>query len=69
MFLQPNNLENYHSIQQLATKVAILRAKLNLMRMDHPERDLLVEEFATLQGQLTLARQGVRGIGEAGFTF
>ncbi|MGI4862997.1 MAG: hypothetical protein ACRYFZ_03685 [Janthinobacterium lividum] len=69
MFLQPTNPNKYDSVQQLATKVAILRGRLNLMRMDHPDRAALVTEFATLQGQLTLLREGVQHFGTLGFTF
>jgi hypothetical protein len=66
MFLQPNNPSNYDSVQQLATQVAILRSRLNMMRMDHPERDALLTEITTLQSQLMLVRQSVQAYG---FTF
>lgn len=70
MFLLPNNSENYDSTQGLATQVAILKARLSLMRLDHPDRDALLTEFTTLQGQLTLAGQRVGGaLGVVGFTF
>lgn len=69
MFLQPNTSDNYDSVQQLATQLAILRGQLTMMRLDHPDRDALLTEFTTLQGQLTLARQGVQYFGPQGFTF
>jgi hypothetical protein len=69
MFLQLNNPGNYDSTQQLATQVSILRGRLSMMRLDHPERDALLTEFTILQGQLTLAGQGVQGFPAPGFTF
>lgn len=69
MFLQLDNPANYDSTQQLATQVAILHGKLNMMRLDHPDREATLTEFTTLQAQLTLARQGVERFGPHGFTF
>ena len=70
MFLQFNNSNDYASIQQLATEVAILRGRLNMMRLDHPDRDALLTEFTTLQGQLKLVQKPLAsGFGPAGFTF
>lgn len=68
MFLLPNNSDNYDNTQEVATKVAILKAKLNMMRLDHPDRPSLLTEFTTLQAQLTL-KQGVQQFGTLGFTF
>jgi hypothetical protein len=69
MFLQSNPSDNYASTQQLQTQVAILRGRLNLMRLDHPDRAALIAEFALVQGQLTVARGGVQRFGAPGFAF
>jgi len=69
MFLQLNTPDNYASFQQLATQIAILSGRLSMMRLDHPERDALATEFATLQAQLTVAQDGVQQFRQPGFTF
>lgn len=69
MFLQSNPSDNYDSTQQLATQIAVLRGQLNMMRLDHPEREALLKEFTTLQGRLTLARTGLQGFGAPVFTY
>lgn len=69
MFLQTDNSDNYDSVQRLSTRVAILRVRLNMMRMDHPEREALLTEFATLQAQLTLARTNMQRFRLLGSTF
>jgi hypothetical protein len=68
MFLQPNTPDNYASMQQIQTQVAILRARLDRMRLDHPDRAALVTEFASVQGRLTVAREEVQRFGALGFT-
>ena len=69
MLLQLNIPNNYASLQQLASQVAILHGRLRMMRLDHPNRDGLATEFATLQAQLTVARDGVKYLGQPGSTF
>jgi hypothetical protein len=69
MLLQPNNSNNYASMQQLHTQAAILRARLDMMRLDHPDRAALVVEFASLQGQLKLSRNGIERFAAPGSTF
>ena len=68
MLLQLNPSDNYASMQQLQTQAAILRARLDMMRLDHPDRAALIAEFATAQGRLTQASDGVRGFQSPGFT-
>ncbi len=69
MFLQPNTSDNYASMKQLQTQAAILRARLDMMRLDHPDRAALVTEFALLQGQLKLSRNGIERFEVPGSTF
>lgn len=69
MFLQSNPSDNYASMQQLSTQVAILRARLGLMRLDHPDRAALLAEFTAVQGRVTVAREDVQRFGAPGFTF
>jgi len=69
MFLQTNPSDNYASMQQMHTQAAILRARLDMMRMDHPDRAALVTEFASLQGQLKLSRNGIERFEVPGSTF
>jgi len=68
MFLQPNTPNNYASMQQLSTQVAILRGRLDMMRLDHPDRAALLTEFTLVQGRLTVAREDVQRFGAPGFT-
>lgn len=69
MFLQSNPSDNYASIQQLHTQAAILRARLDMMRLDHPDRAALIVEFTSVQGQLKLSNNGIERFGVQGFTF
>ena len=69
MFLQNNPSDNYASIQQLHTKASILRARLDMMRLDHPDRTTLIAEFASVQGQLKLSNNGIERFGVPGSTF